>query len=220
MNAVVLMRMAKTFAIESESFIPSGRETTNRYAIASIVIAAATCEAMMNELEGMYQWLGGDDGDGSAMSEDENRLGALLTSIEGERGSTVLKFQALRHFTRLLPDSVLATTGEKMSTLMRLRNWIVHMKVQDMDRPGPKFFGSLPVKPLAKGALVNPLERIATPAVARWAVEVAIGLGTAIDICVKNAAMRTGISLMTHEVAMALHSHDQARKRRASKTKK
>jgi hypothetical protein len=197
-----LLGLAREARDRAGKAVEANAEAWPSDAIVSIVLAAASAEAFINELtELMAMTKSNRDQEGRAMPPLLAAFADTLTEVEESRGSTTLKY--------LLASQVLGKRLDKgrppyqdFALLMTLRNDLMHLKPRDtfdlnedrtrMTVRWPKYIVALQNRGLARTVpekvIASWFELLKTEQLARWGCDTAVAIILAILSLIPDAA--------------------------------
>lgn len=215
-NAVALLRIAANACKRSQyPKLEDGDGTLNQSAVVCIVFSAAAIEAMVNECAGLFEWLRSDQIlIGEDIPEPVRLLGSLLDAAEEDHASTRFKLSVFARVLAPSDEMAFSKLQREADCLMSTRNWIVHMQTMPDDSRPQHPLGQFPVQWLNRprdGGSTNPLDLLASPSVAAWAIWIATDVAGAIAELISYGPLSSGFRLMAQEHSRLLRSASIAR---------
>jgi len=154
-------------------------------AIVAIILSATSTEAFINELV-EFVVLSKSKGDGVSLSRELLAFAGVLEEIEDARGSLALKYLMASQTLGGTPFDKGANPFQDFSTLITLRNDIMHLKPRDIlvsltpeaaALDVPKYVVALQQRGLARtpspGVMISWFNRLQTSEMAVWATQTA-----------------------------------------------
>ena len=161
--------------------------------LAAIVMAAAACEAFINELGEYIPLYGAATRDWAPIPQKLVDCGSVLARLESERSPVALKYLV----ASLILSGSMFNSGEApmqaFEELLALRNSVMHLKPSD--KSGPKRAEALAQRgeayPVEPGWNMHWLDRLETPQTAEWACATARAIILAVLAMIPDASSST-----------------------------